>query len=235
MSSVATHEPEKATHRVHHHATDEQRRSRWAVFASSFVAAGALIGSYFLPYWNFQLVAPQYPMGLKLQINLFGITGDVKEIDILNHYIGMQSMANAAAIERAASTYIVAAVAIGVVLGLVAAGKRVGWFGILPALGLPLGFLADTEMWMYKFGHELDPDQPINFPPFMPVLLGHGTIGQFHTTAYPAAGFWLACVAALGVTAAVLLRRRICDTCPKASTCGAKCSQLMVLPFKDRP
>ena len=52
---------------------------------------------------DFELVAPQYPKGLKLDISLTGITGDVKEIDILNHYIGMRTMSDAASLESAMS------------------------------------------------------------------------------------------------------------------------------------
>lgn len=222
------------SHRLQPGHTDEQRRSRWAVFALSIAGAALVVASYFLPYWDFKLVAPQYPMGLKLQIALTGVTGDVKEIDILNHYIGMQSMAAAAQVEQAAAPYILSVVAIGIVLGLLAAGKRIGWIGIIPGFALPLGFVGDTLMWMYKFGHELDPNQPINFPEFMPTLLGEGLIGQFHTTAYPAIGFYVALLGGVCVAIAVFLRKRVCDTCPKASTCGGACSQLMVLKVKDK-
>lgn len=207
----------------------EQRRARWAVVGLSVLGSALVIASYFLPYWKFNLVAPQYPMGLKLHISLSGITGDVREIDILNHYIGMMPMATAAELERTAAPYLVSVAAIGVVLALVAAGKRVGWLGLVPGFALPVGFVLDTLYWMYRFGHELDPDQPINFPTFMPVLLGHGSIGQFHTTAWPDWGFYVAVAGAVCVAVALRIRRHVCDTCPKASTCGAACPQLMVL------
>ncbi|MEQ1564562.1 MAG: cytochrome C [Myxococcota bacterium] len=207
-----------------------QRRRRWAVLGLAIGGALALLLSYQLPYWNFHLVAPQYPKGLSLQIALSGVTGDVSEIDILNHYIGMMPMSTAASLERSLSTYIAAAVGLGTLAGIVATGKRLGWLGLVPALALPFGFLADTTYWMYRFGHELTPNAPLKFSPFMPVLVGPGTIGQFHTVAWPASGFWLALAGAVMAGVAVYLRKQVCDFCPKGSTCGKTCNHLIVFP-----
>jgi hypothetical protein len=124
----------------------------------------------------------------------------------------------------------VTAVSLGALAGVVATGKRLGWLGLIPALGLPLGFLGDMLYWMYRFGHEIEPDAPLHFAPFMPTLLGAGEIGQFHTTAWPAAGFWLALLAAASVATAVVLRKQVCDHCPKGVVCGATCSHLIVFP-----
>jgi hypothetical protein len=204
-------------------------RRRWLVLSLAIGGAALFLLSYALPYWSFRLVAPQYPEGLSLQIALHGVTGDVKEIDILNHYIGMRPMSGAAALESAMSLYLVSAVSLGVIAGILLTGKRLGWLGIVPAVLLPVGFLADTVWWMYRFGHELDPEAPLHFEPFMPVLVGQGTIGQFHTTAVPAAGFWVAVVAVLLVAAASVLRKNVCDTCALNATCGRTCSNLFVL------
>jgi copper chaperone NosL len=207
-----------------------QRRRRWAVLGLAIGGALAVLLSYQLPYWNFHLVAPQYPKGLSLQIALYGVLGDVQEIDILNHYIGMMPMSTAASLERSVSAYVVAAMGIGTLAGIVATGKRLGWLGLIPALGLPIGFLGDTLYWMYRFGHELDPHAPLEFSPFMPVLIGAGNIGQFHTTAWPASGFWLVLLGSAMATTAVVLRKRICDFCPKGATCGKACTHLIVFP-----
>ncbi|MCC6435901.1 MAG: cytochrome C [Acidimicrobiales bacterium] len=205
-----------------------QRRRRWLVLFLAIGGALLLMASYQLPYWHFKLVAPQYPKGLSLEIGLSGITGDVAEIDILNHYIGMMKMSTAASLERAMSVYIVSIAALGTLAGVIATGKRLGWLGVAVALGLPLGFLVDTTYWMYRFGHELEPQAPLKFSPFMPVLVGKGTIGQFHTTAWPAAGFWMAIAASLMVAVAVYLRKQVCDHCPKTATCGKTCNHLIV-------
>jgi hypothetical protein len=205
------------------------RRARWSVVVLAFGGAALFATSYFLPWWNFHLVAPQYPQGLDLRIALRGVSGAVSEIDILNHYIGMQSLSAAAATERALAGWIVAAVVVALTAALVAAGRKLAWFALVPAIGLPLGFVLDTSWWMWRFGHELDPEAPIDFPPFTPVLLGPGSIGQFHTWAWPALGFWAALVGLALVVAAEILRRRVCRVCPLGGTCGVRCPHLLVV------
>ncbi len=51
-----------------------------------------------LPLWNLTMFAPQYPDGLRLDIYDHALVGgnsgqDVKEINLLNHYIGMRDLA----------------------------------------------------------------------------------------------------------------------------------------------
>lgn len=207
---------------------DWKRGSRWAVVALSLLAAGCFAASWFLPWWTFQLFAPQYPKGLSLVIHLTGVTGDVAEIDVINHYIGMHSLADAAELERAASHWIVGLTAAAVFVLNLLVSKNGGWLPVLFGLGLPLGFLIDTTYWMYQSGHDLDPTAAINLKPFMPTVLGEGKVGQFRTEALPALGFWvaLAGVALLGV--ASWQRAKVCRACPLASTCGATCPSALV-------
>ena len=62
------------------------------------VAAAVLtLAVYFLPLWNLTMFAPQYPHGLQLDIYDHGLVGgnggqDIKEINLLNHYIGMRDL-----------------------------------------------------------------------------------------------------------------------------------------------
>ena len=55
-----------------------------------------LISSYFLPIWYISLDAPQYPEGMGMQIYINDIRGekehDLKNINALNHYIGMNKI-----------------------------------------------------------------------------------------------------------------------------------------------
>lgn len=162
------------------------------IVALGVASGGLLAGSLFLPWWKFWLYAPQYPKGLTLVISLTGMGGDVHEIDLLNHYIGMRHLADAAPLER---QYAGAGVAIVVALTIALAALsrfRLNRFMALPALALPLGFLADSFYWLYTFGHDLDPKAPLEIGAFTPELFGNGKIGQFETFAQPAIGFWLA-------------------------------------------
>lgn len=209
---------------------DLQGRNRWTVLGLAFVGAVLFVVSYFLPFWNIKLVAPQYPKGLVMTIFLHGVGGAVDEVDLINHYIGMHKLTEAAPIERATGPYVIALLAIGAVAGAVFLGRKVHWFLLALAVALPLGFLADTLYWMYTYGHNLDPTAAIDFPVFTPQLFGHGQIGQFHTWGWPGIGFWLSVAGAVSVVGAVFLRERVCRRCAHAAECGATCPQHLVRP-----
>ena len=200
-----------------------QPARRRAVVALSVVAAALIAASWFLPWWNFQLFAPQYPKGLTLIIHLTGVQGDTAEIDTINHYIGMHSLADSALIERAASHWLVGGIAVAVVLATPFGGRRLTGLPLLIGLGLPIGFLVDTTYWMYHSGHDLDRHAPINLKPFMPTVLGEGKVGQFRTEAWPAAGFWVAVAAVIVLVVAAWMRTRVCAGCAHAAQCGATC------------
>ncbi|HMR58486.1 MAG TPA: hypothetical protein PKC10_14275, partial [Cyclobacteriaceae bacterium] len=54
------------------------------------LASLLMISAYFVPLWQILMWAPQYPEGLEMDIWINNITGDVKVISALNHYIGMK-------------------------------------------------------------------------------------------------------------------------------------------------
>ncbi len=170
------------------------------------IAGAALIPlSYLLPWWSFTLYAPQYPHGLRLLVSLSSVAGDVREVNMLNHYIGMKSLVLAAPVERALAPYAVFVLA-GLVL-LAAGLLRGRWqrLAVLFAAVLPVGFLLDSCFWLWRFGHDLDPRAPIKLSPFTPQLFGNGEIGQFMTFAQPQLGFILALLAPVLVACGVLL------------------------------
>src|SRR5262245_37088388 len=83
------------------------------------LAAALLAASYALPYWRMTLHAPQYPKGLHVVAYLNRLEGDVREIDGLNHYIGMRPLNEAAQFERKNSALLVIALALLVVAAIV--------------------------------------------------------------------------------------------------------------------
>ncbi len=169
------------------------------------VAAGLLAGSLLLPYWRLVLYAPQYPGGLRTLVYLTHVAGDVREINLLNHYIGMKALEEAAPLERTVAVPLVLLFGALAVLS----GTRTGpwrWLLRLPLVLFPLGFTADLAAWLWHYGHSMDPSAPIRLEPFMPVLLGRGTIAQFTTIAQFHVGFYVALLASL--LALVDLRRR---------------------------
>ena len=142
-------------------------------------AAILIIISIFLPYWSLVLHAPQYPKGLVVNAYINHLAGDVREIDNLNHYIGMRPLGEAAQLERSISVFAIGALAL---LVLAAVFIHSPWAALLslPAILLPPVFLADLYFWLNNFGQNLDPHAALSnsVDPFTPTILGEGFIGQ---------------------------------------------------------
>jgi hypothetical protein len=155
------------------------------------------------------LLAPQYPGGLHVSAYLDRLEGDVREIDGLNHYIGMRPLGEAAVLERSMSIAAVAVIAL-LVLAAVFIHNRYAALLALPAFAFPLGFIADLQYWLRHFGTNLDPRAPLSsaIDPFVPPVLGRGTVGQFATVAVPGTGLWLAFGASLLILVGLWLHRR---------------------------
>jgi len=190
---------------------------RWQLWLPSVlwvIAAILILASITVPYWNMTLSAPQYPGGLQMRVFINEMTGDadpaldeVREIDELNHYIGMASLYNAAQIERAIA---LPALFIMSIMLVVAAlwRQRWAWLLTVPALSLPLVFLADLGLWLRYYGQNLDPYAPLSsaIQPFVPPVLGQGIIGQFSTMASVDTGWFMALGASVLILVAIVMR-----------------------------
>ena len=185
---------------------------RWGgAFQSGLPLAAALflVVSIFLPYWHLTLHAPQYPGGLDLTAFVNRLSGDVEEIDGLNHYIGMRKLDTAGRVERLISVYAIPLMAVATAAFALLRSKWAWVLGI-PVVVFPLVFIGDLFFWLYDSGHDLDPTAALSssIEPFTPAVFGNGRVGQFETTANFEAGFYLALLAAIGVLAAYFLRWR---------------------------
>lgn len=191
---------------------EELNAHRWRYLTPSFIlmlARVLLLVSIFLPYWHMELEAPQYPDGLFLTAYVNHLQGDVKEIDGLNHYIGMRPLEQAAAFERAASVWLMVAMFL-LVEGAAFIHSKWAVLLALPAVGFPAGFLLDLHYWMKTFGQNLDPSAPLSssVKPFTPTVLGEGGIGQFRTYAELGTGYWLAVACAVLTIVGFVFHRR---------------------------
>lgn len=187
-----------------------ERKWRYAVPTVTFMLARlALLISIFLPYWHMDLDAPQYPNGLFLTAYVNSLQGDVKEIDGLNHYIGMRPLGEAAAFERANAVWMIIAMFL-LVEGAAFVHSRWAVLLALPAIVFPAVFLIDLYYWMAKFGQNLDPAAPLSssVKPFTPTVLGDGGIGQFRTYAELGDGYWLAVACSVLVVIGFYFHRR---------------------------
>jgi nitrous oxidase accessory protein len=170
--------------------------------AASAGAAGLVALSATLPLWSMTMRAPQYPKGLKLEAYGTGMVGDLRELNILNHYIGMPPI-EAPALETAIYPYGIAAL---VVLCLFAPAHR--WLrrlAILATAATPFVILIDLQWRLYTFGHTLNPLAPIRLKPFTPLVIGTSSMGNFVATGMISTG--VLCL--LAATAVLVLGERL--------------------------
>lgn len=164
------------------------------------LAALMLITSIFLPYWSLTLKAPQYPKGLQVQAYVSHLEGDMREIDGLNHYLGMPPLDEGGRLERSASVYMIVALGLLLIAGVFVHNW---WAAILalPTIAYPFVFLADLWLILSRYGHSIDPKSALGsaIQPFTPPIIGEGKIGQFGTVARPEIGLMLAFAAVVVV------------------------------------
>ncbi len=162
------------------------------------LAALLLMISMFLPYWSMTMHAPQYPKGLKVNVFVNHLEGDMAEIDELNHYLGMSPLDSGGQLERSISIFALVVLGLLLIAGVFVHNQ---WAGILalPALGFPVAFVADLYYILYSFGHSIDPQSALGgaIQPFTPPILGEGKVGQFGTLASFEIGFYLALAAVI--------------------------------------
>lgn len=153
-------------------------------------AAVLLAATYVLPLWNLTMFAPQYPDGLRLDIYSHTLVGgnngqDVKEINVLNHYIGMHDLVNESFTEFKWMPFVIGA------LGLLVLRAAVhGTVVALVDVTMLFVYFGAFSLWsfgykLYRYGHDLAPDAAINVQPFMPPMFGRQQIANFEVYSYP--------------------------------------------------
>jgi copper chaperone NosL len=156
------------------------------------LSAVLMVSAYFVPLWQILMWAPQYPEGLEMKIWLNNLTGNVKIISALNHYIGMRAIDAEMFPEFKFMVYIVG-VLIGVGLLTAALNKRfllITYFTLILTCGMAA--LIDFYMWGYDYGHNLDPTAPIIVPgmSYQPPLIGTKQLLNFTAFSGPDIGAW---------------------------------------------
>jgi copper chaperone NosL len=160
---------------------------------------------YFVPLWQIQLWAPQYPEGLNMKIWINKLSGAFEIINGLNHYIGMAMIREEMFPEFKFMIYLLGGlIALGLVA--VASGTR-KWLWIYVVV-LALGGLAgliDFYRWGYNYGHNLDPHAAIQVPgmSYQPPLIGYKNLLNFTAFSGPDIGGWILIVS--GTIAGLLL------------------------------
>jgi copper chaperone NosL len=198
-----------------------QKVTRWLPSLLLIIAAILIYRSMDRPYWNMHLDAVQYEYrgGLDILVYVDSMEGkdpvfdELRELNNLNHYIGMRPLNEAAEFERSiAEPSLYAFMGLLAFTAVVLAVKRNkwtrwSWLLAVPALLFPAIFLADLYYWLRDSGQNLDPNAPFSssIHPFTPPVWGEGTVGQFHTVSNLDEGWYMAAAASGFILAAMLL------------------------------
>ena len=157
------------------------------------MSALALISAYFVPLWQILMWAPQYPEGLEMKIWINTLSGDVRTISTLNHYIGMKTIEVSMFPEFNYMIYLVGAI-IGIGLLASIVNKRFMLIAYLSVIVLAgIGALVDFYMWGYDYGHNLNPEAPIKIEgmTYQPPLIGTKVLLNFTAFSGPDIGGWI--------------------------------------------
>jgi hypothetical protein len=172
-----------------------------------------VIPTYLTPLYDMTMFAPQYPDGLRLHIYSYKLVGgnggqDLKEINVLNHYIGMKDLAAEDFTEFKWLPFVVGIFGL-LFLRASVMGRMTHLVDVL-VLYLYFGAFA---LWsfaykMYWYGHNLNPSAPVRVPPFTPPLFGYKKLANFEVYSYPAIGSYALAGVALCLVLAFVLAWR---------------------------
>lgn len=163
-----------------------------------------MISAYYVPLWQILMWAPQYPEGLEMKIWIDNITGDVRIISALNHYIGMKHIEVSMFPEFKYMIYLVGVIiSAGVAVVIVNRRFMLVLFASLILAG-GIAALVDFYLWGYDYGHNLDPTAPIIVPgmSYQPPIIGTKQLLNFTAFSGPDIGGWIFLIAgvlAIGV------------------------------------
>lgn len=147
------------------------------------------------PLWKMSFESNQYPDPLRLDIHINQLEGqktamrdDLREINSLNHYIGMRPL-----LESDFSEFQWMPFVIGI---FVLISLRAMVFGSLRdlidivVLYVYFGMFSAWNFYsrLYQYGHSLSGDAPIKVEPFTPPFFGKVQIANFWVESFPAGG-----------------------------------------------
>lgn len=165
------------------------------------IGALSMLGLFLFPLWNISILAPQYPEAIGMNIWINKITemneNDIQNINILNHYIGMQKIPTSMPEFRAFPVVIVIMTILGILAGFIGDPKfYLAWFAVMAVLGT-VG-LYDFYLWETEYGHNLSENAPLkltdpegNPMTYQPPLFGTKPLLNFTAMSYPRSGAYL--------------------------------------------
>lgn len=170
-----------------------------------------MLSAFFLPLWQIILEAPQYPEGLGLKIWLNDITGNVDQINGLNHYIGMKHIIVEDFIEFKIVPYIFGAIVFTAFLTAITGNRKLLWFLFVFLMAFAVVGLVDFYLWEYDYGHNLDPKAAIKVPgmSYQPPLIGYKQLLNFLAGSFPDIGGIFTAIAGILIGGVLFFEQRL--------------------------
>ena len=180
------------------------------------LAALVLIFAFFFPLWNMTFFSNQYTDGLVMDVYAYKLEGgktpnrdDLREINALNHYIGMRPL-----MESDFGEFTWLPFAIGGLMLLALRAAVMGKMSKLVDVFVLFTYFSLYSFWtfyyrLYSYGHNLEPTAAIKVAPFTPPLFGTQQVGNFTVYSYPDAASYALIAYGLLLLAAILWAWRV--------------------------
>ena len=181
------------------------------------VAVLVLVPVFFFPLWNMSFYSNQYTDGLVLHIYSYQLEGgktpnrdDLREINSLNHYIGMRPL-----LESDFSEFTWVPLVVGLLMILALRAMVIGKMSNLVDVFVIFTYFGLFSLWsfyhrLYMYGHNLDPTASIKVQPFTPPVFGSKQIANFTVNSFPGlASYALFAFAVLLLISILLSAKRV--------------------------
>ena len=179
------------------------------------LAGFAVLLAFFFPLWSMTFTSNQYRDGLVLDIYAHRLEGgktanrdDLREINSLNHYIGMRPL-----LESDFGEFVWIPFVIGALMLLALRALIIGKMSNLVDVFVLFTYFGLFSLWsfynrLYTYGHNLDPTAAIKVQPFTPPLFGTKVIANFTVSSFPENASYALAAFGLFLLIAIFLSRK---------------------------
>ncbi len=158
-----------------------------------------VIISLFTPFWGISMKAPFLAQPLTVEVYpLFGLKGDLKNVNVVNHYVGLGEISPEKIPELQYIPYVyLTLIALSIIAGILNEKGKTFYLVWLIYVVLLAGVPIYAYIWMYNYTHTINPNAPIEIEPFDPPFFGVHKIANFDITSYLGPAFFLPLVSAI--------------------------------------